>query len=172
MTTYIALLRGINVGKNNSFPMSELKAICTEAGCKHVRTYIQSGNVLLESELAEAMLVQTLEQPIQAYKQKRIPVMIRSAAEMASVLSRNPFPNALPAQVGVLFFSDPVPKDACNEIKIEGPEEIIVSGREVYIHYPDGMGRSKLKLSKTLEQGTMRNINTVSKLVHLTKSSG
>lgn len=170
MTTYIALLRGINVGGSTSFPMAELRKICEDAGFKHVRTYIQSGNVLFESEHSEEQLVDMLEQGIQKSKQKHIPIIMRSAEEMASVLSGNPFPDALPKQLGVLFLSNPAPIDLFKDMTYEGPEEAVVSGREVYVHYPDGMGRSKFKFPKMAEQGTMRNINTVNKLVHLAKS--
>lgn len=135
MTTYIALLRGINVGGNTIFPMAELKQICEEAGCKNVRTYIQSGNVLLESDLAEAELLQTLETAIEKARQRRIPVVIRSAEEMERVLADNPFPDAQPSQVGVLFLVNRAPKDLFKEVTIEGREEVLVAGREIYIHY-------------------------------------
>lgn len=167
MAIYIALLRGINVGGNTTFPMAELKAICEETGFKNVRTYIQSGNVLYESDLPEEQQVKVLEEAIKASKQKHIPVMIRSTEEMEAMLTRNPFPDALPKQVGVLFLTNPVPNDLFKDVIIEGREEVVVSGREIYIHYPDGMGRSKLKFPPMPEQGTMRNMNTVTKLVQL-----
>jgi uncharacterized protein (DUF1697 family) len=167
MVTFIALLRGINVGGNTTFPMAELKAICEAAGLQNVRTYIQSGNVLFESALTEAQLVQVLEEAIKVKQQKHIPVMIRSLPEMEAVLVDNPFPDAEPAKVGVLFLSKPVSKDLFKNVMIPGPEKVVVSGREIYIHYPDGMGRSKLKFPKMPEQGTMRNINTVTKLVKI-----
>lgn len=167
MAIYIALLRGINVGGNTSFPMAELKAICEDAGFTKVRTYIQSGNVIFESDLAEEVIIKTLEEAIQVNRQKHIPVMIRSAAAIEAVLSRNPFPDALPAQVAVLFLVNKVPNDLFKNVIIPGREEIIISGREIYIHYPDGMGRSKLKFPKMPEPGTMRNMNTVAKLVTL-----
>ncbi len=167
MAIYIALLRGINVGGNTIFPMAELKAICESAGFKNVRTYIQSGNVLFESELTEAQQVKVLEDAIQTSKQRYIPVMIRSSTAMEEVLMRNPFPEAVPAQVGVLFLTNPVPADLFKGVPIPGKEEVMVAGREIYIHFPDGMGRSKLKFPKIKEEGTMRNMNTVSKLVQL-----
>lgn len=171
MTTFIALLRGINVGGNTMFPMAALKAICVEVGCKNVRTYIQSGNVVLESDLTEAQLIKALEEAIEAKQQKHIPVVIRSIKEMEAVLADNPFPNAVPAQVGVLFLTKAAPKEVFKDVPIPGREEIVVAGREIYIHYPDGMGRSKLKLPKMPEQGTTRNINTVGKLVALAEKS-
>ena len=167
METHIAFLRGINVGGNTILPMSELKSICHDIGFKNVCTYIQSGNVIFESELSEELLVKKLEQALQASKQKHIPAVIRTAKELESVISRNPFPNAKPAQVGVLFFANPVPKDILKDITIPGSEEVEISGREIYIHYPNGMGRSKLKFPKMLQKGTVRNINTITKLAEL-----
>jgi uncharacterized protein (DUF1697 family) len=165
--TYIAFLRGINVGGNNMLPMSELKSIFNDIGFKNVRTYIQSGNVIFESELSEGMLVKGLERALQASKQKHIPVVIRTAKELESVISCNPFPNAKPSQVGIMFFSDPVPNDVLKDVTISGPEEVEISGREIYIHYPNGMGRSKLKLPKMSQKGTVRNINTIIKLAEM-----
>ncbi len=167
MTTSIALLRGINVGRNNSFPMAELKAICENTGFKNVRTYIQSGNVLFETELSEAEQVNTLEAAIKTSRQKHIPLIIRSAAEMDAVLRHNPFPGALPARVGVIFLAIPAQADLFKDVIMDGGEEVIISGREIYIHFPDGMGRSKLKFPKAALEGTMRNINTVAALVKL-----
>ena len=154
------------MGGNNLFPMVELKAICEEAGCKNVRTYIQSGNVVLESALSEAQLIKTLEEAIQSKRQKHIPVVVRSIKELEAVIADNPFPNAVPAQVGVLFLTNAAPQHLFKEMPVGG-EEIVVAERDIYIHYPDGMGRSKLKLPKMPEQGTTRNINTVGKLAAL-----
>lgn len=166
METYIAFLRGINVGGNTSFPMTELRTICNDIGFTNVRTYIQSGNVIFESEHAEKVLIEKLEQALSERTQKKIPVMIRTAEDLRSVLSSNPFPDAKPDQVGVMFFVNPVPTDLVEGLTISGPEEIVLSEREIYIHFPNGMGRSKLKLPFA-QQGTVRNINTISKIAGL-----
>jgi len=171
MATHIAFLRGINVGGNTILPMSELKSICHDLGFENVRTFIQSGNVVFGSKLSEEVLTKELEGALHNSKQKRIPVIIRSANELESVITRNPFPNANPAQVGVLFLSTRVPNDLLKDITIPSPEEVVVSGREIYIHYPNGMGRSKLKLPAMTQQGTVRNINTVVKLVRLSQDA-
>jgi|ERR1035437_1329819 uncharacterized protein (DUF1697 family) len=171
MATHIAFLRGINVGGNIILLMSELKSICDDLGFENVRTFIQSGNVVFESNLSEEVLMNELEGALQDSKQKRIPVIIRSVNELESVISCNPFPNTNPAQVGVLFLSTQIPKDLLTDITIPSPEEVVVSGREIYIHYPNGMGRSKLKLPAMTQQGTVRNINTVAKLVKLSQDT-
>jgi uncharacterized protein (DUF1697 family) len=169
--TYIAFLRGINVGGATKLPMAELKSICKDIGFQNVRTYLNSGNVIFESELSEELLIKNLEHALYSEKQKHISVIIRTAKDLESVKSGNPFPNAKPAQVGVMFFADKVPKDAIKAITIPGPEEIKISGREIYIHYPNGMGRSKLKLPKMSRNGTVRNINTVTRLAELSRKT-
>jgi len=169
MTTFIAFLRGINVGGNTILPMAKLKDICIDLGFENVRTYIQSGNVLFDSDLSEHKLMVMLELVLEAQMGKLIPVILRSAKELEAVVAKNPFPNANPSQVGISFFIQSLAEKYLNDFENTEPEEIVVSGREIYIHYPNGMGRSKLKLPKMLERGTVRNINTLGKLVELSK---
>ena len=167
MTKYIALLRGINVGGHNLLPMAELRSMVSALGFSNVHTYIQSGNVLFESVLSEARVIEKLGNMLERKMQHKVAVVVRTTGEMEVVLARNPFPDANPTQVGVLFLTNPVPGDVLDNFDSSGPEEIVISGREWYIHFPNGMGRSKLKLPKALEQGTVRNINTIQKLVGL-----
>lgn len=169
MATLIALLRGINVGGNSLLPMTELREICSGLGFLNVCTYIESGNIIFESDLREEKVLKLLENALQAKKEKHIAVIIRSPYELESVISNNPFPNAKPNQVGVLFFTRPVPKDYLKDITIKGPEEVVVWNREIYIHYPNGIGQSKLKLPKMAELGTVRNINTVTRLAEMSQ---
>lgn len=168
MKTYFALLRGINVGGHGKLSMSDLRLICENIGLSNVRTYIQSGNVIFESDLTEEILIEKLEQAMFEKMQKPVPVIIRTLAEMNAIINSNPFPDAIPAQVGVMFFANKVQKDLLENVIIPGREEVVVSGREIYIHYPDGMGRSKLKLP-IQNKGTVRNINTVTKITSISK---
>ncbi len=170
MSKYFALLRGINVGGSTIIPMPELKFICTDIGLKDVCTYIQSGNVIFESELTEVKLKKKLEEALLVKRQKHITVIIRTVHEMETVIAGNPFPDAEPSRIGVMFFAEPVPTDISSLITTTGREKAKISGREVYIHYPDGMGRSKLKLPKIFQEGTVRNMNTISKLISLVKN--
>lgn len=170
MTRYIALLRGINVG-GVILPMAELRTICETAGLKNVRTYIQSGNVLFDSSEEEDALVSLLEARLEAHKTRQIRVVIRTGRELEATLSGNPFPHAPGARVGVLFLPETPPADLLEDLVIPGREEVVASGRELLIHYPDGMGRSKLKLPKAVAAGTMRNMNTVAKLEQLSRES-
>jgi uncharacterized protein (DUF1697 family) len=95
-----------------------------------------------------------------------VQVLIRTAAELKVIVGANPFPDAQPDQVGVVFLPKPVRATELSEIVIQGREEVRAVGREVFVHYPDGMGRSKLKLPFATD-GTTRNLNTVAKLLEM-----
>jgi uncharacterized protein (DUF1697 family) len=169
MRIHIAFLRGINVGGNNIIPMSKLREMCIELGFTEVRTYIQSGNVLFRSDISEHEIIARLEKSLETQVGKHISVIIRSAKELETVISKNPFSDSNPAQVGISFYTQMVHENYLNDFVNPGPEEIVVSGREIYIHFPNGMGQSKLKLPKMQEQGTVRNLNTVGKLVEMSR---
>jgi len=167
VTTYVAFLRGVNVGGNNLIPKNELASIGQRAGLSRVRTYINSGNILFTSNRPEGELAVALEKELKGATGKEIRVVIRSAIELAEIVATNPFPDAVPSQVGVLLVFGPVRKEIVKEFVTPGKETVVAGKREVYIHYPDGMGRSKLKGPALLRDGTMRNINTLTKLAGL-----
>jgi uncharacterized protein (DUF1697 family) len=137
-----------------------------------VRTYIQSGNIILESPLTEGALAlaKQLETALQKNMGKHVPVVVRTIDELDDVLKKNPFQKAEPAKVGVMFFAKPVQKGFLDGVSTSTGEEVKIGKREVYIHYPNGMGRSKLKLPKEAVEGTVRNINTVRELIELCRS--
>jgi uncharacterized protein (DUF1697 family) len=165
--TFVALLRAVNVGGTGTLAMSDLKSICEDLGFSDVRTYIQSGNVVFGCAWTEARVRAALEAALAAKMKRPIDVLVRSAAEMAAVLKHNPFPSAEGNRVYVFFLDESPKKAVFAAIKIPGGEELRLVGREIYVHYPDGMGRSKLKLS-SLGVATARNINTVARLVAMT----
>jgi uncharacterized protein (DUF1697 family) len=166
MTTYVALLRAINVGGTGSLPMKALAALCGDCGLENARTYIQSGNVVFDSALSESAVVSKLGKALAGHMGKPIDVMVRTGKQVRAILDANPFPDAEPAKIAVIFLTKPLPKGLLDGLVIPGREKIEPTHREIYIHYPDGMGRSKLKLPRTLV-GTARNINTVAKLAEL-----
>lgn len=171
MTTYVALLRAINVGGTANLLMEDLRNLCSGLGLKNVRTYIQSGNILFESDLPESEITALLEEALKEKMQKPIPVKIRTIDEMKAVLAGNPFPEREPSKVGVAFHLKPVADDFLMNLNYSGPEEIVISNREIFIYFPAGMGNSKLKFPKSQDQGTIRNINTVKKLVELAEKA-
>ena len=167
MHTHIAFLRGINVGGNTMVSMTDLAAICTQIGFENVRTYLNSGNVIFDSPLPESELQWRLEKALSGKTGKDIGIVIRSHEDLERVVKGNPFPEAVPSQVGVLLMTEPVAENILAEFVIPGRENVILGKREVYVHYSDGMGRSKMKWPVSLRHGTMRNINTLVKLVSL-----
>ncbi|MEI7984721.1 MAG: DUF1697 domain-containing protein [Armatimonadota bacterium] len=177
--TYIAFLRGINVGGNKKLSMAELREFLTELGFTKVQTVLQSGNVVFESEERgtqelEIFLGEEIEQRFGLATE----FVVRTPSEIVSVMERNPFPDEAiqdPGHLLVLFMkSVPVPKDVeLLQASIVGREVVHADGKHVYAIFPDGIGDSKLtshldrKLGKTW---TGRNWNTVSKLAEMTKS--
>jgi uncharacterized protein (DUF1697 family) len=164
MMIFAALLRAVNVGGTGKLAMSELRQLCEKAGFKNAKTYIQSGNVVLRSSLPEKEIKATLETLLQAKLGKPVRVLVRTAPELAGILARNPFKQALPSQVLVLFLDKTPDRNALREVLIPGREKLAAKGREIFIHFPDGMGRSKLKVPFS-EIGTGRNLNTVAKIL-------
>ncbi len=166
MAIFIALLRGINVVGANQLAMKDLAALCGDCGFLKARTWIQSGNVLFESKLREEAVRQKLEKALAARMGKAISVMVRTPAEMRAVLEANPFPDKEPSKVLVAFLAGAVPTDPLKGMVAPAGEQVHVGRREVYVWYPEGIGRSKLKLP-VIASATARNINTVAKLVAL-----
>lgn len=167
MTVYAALLRAVNVGGTSILPMKELAALCSGLGFGNVRTYIQSGNVVFDSPLGKDAVAQELAQALAEKMGKPVDVLLRTAAELRAILKANPFPDAEPSKVAVVFCSDSLPKGWLDLLPIPGPEQVQPGKKEIYIHYPEGMGRSKLKLPASTGIATVRNINTVTKLLAL-----
>jgi uncharacterized protein (DUF1697 family) len=169
MTSYIGLLRAVNVGGTGKLAMTDLKSLCETAGFDCVRTYIASGNVIFESKLGEKAVKKTLEERLFEFAGKPIGVMVRTAAEMADVLARNPFPNAPGNRTMAIFLDAPPPPTALDQISGRINEEVRLGRREIYVLYDEGMARSKLKIPAA-KTGTARNMNTVSKLAEMAKA--
>ena len=170
MTSFIALLRAVNVGGTGKLPMTELKAMCESAGFLSVRTYIASGNVVFESKLDEAAVRKALEKRLLAYAGKPVGVMVRTAAEMAEVLAKNPFPDTPGNRTMAIFLDAAPPRDALESMSGRVDEEVKLGRREIYVVYGENMARSKLKIPAA-KNGTARNMNTVAKLAALAAES-
>lgn len=163
MPTYVALLRAVNVGGTGTLAMSRLKSICGDAGFMRVETYIASGNVVFDSTAKPAAVKADLEARLADALGKPAGVMVRTAAEIAAVLAANPFAKAEPRLTYVLFLDAAPPRDALETIKGQSDEKLVRGKREIFVHYPSGMGRSKLRIPAA-HAGTARNMNTVAKL--------
>jgi uncharacterized protein (DUF1697 family) len=168
---FVALLRAVNVGGTGKLAMQDLCALCTKAGFADAKTYIQTGNVVFKSALAGDKVRAALERALAAHMGKPVDVIVRDAPELRRVLEANPFAKEDPAKVIVLFCATPVAKDVIKDVVAPGGEKVVAGRQEVYIHYPEGMGRSKLKLPKSIGVATARNINTVARLVSMAEAS-
>jgi uncharacterized protein (DUF1697 family) len=163
MTRYVALLRAVNVGGTGKLPMAELRAMCESLGFASVRTYIASGNVVFSSKLTEKAVKTKLERALETYAGKPVGVLIRTAAELAAVLDANPFKSAAPNRTVAIFLDAPPPADTLTGVSGRQTEEIALGTREIYVHYGNGMAKSKLKITAA-KTGTARNMNTVATL--------
>lgn len=177
MPTAIALIRGINVGGKNLLPMETLRSLCAGAGMDDARTYIQSGNIVFNASkgtLAKSgALTERLERAIEKARGFRPRVVVRTLDEWSRVIAANPFDGRKgiePSKLLVVVLDGPpvagAPK-ALATVK-RGTEEPVLVGRELFVHYPDGAGKSKMSMPAVERalgvQGTARNWNTVLKL--------
>ena len=184
MATHIALLRGINVGGRNKVSMADLRAVVAGLGHTGVATYIQSGNVVFSTaENDIAALAAGLEEAIASAFGTQVRVVVISRDELAQVMRDNPYstePN--PKMVHAVFFRGPVPAGAAEAIEAgqrraaergSGKDTAKLVGSTLYLHTPDGFGRSELSLfllgrsASPVASGTARNWSTVTKLLSL-----
>jgi uncharacterized protein (DUF1697 family) len=174
MTTCLALFRGINVGGHHTVSMGDLKGLHESLGLTHVVTYINSGNVVFSREIVDpALLTRQLEEGFVARFGFHSAVILRTAPELDAIIANNPFQNQ-PAKesnlvIVTLLAAHPTPEAAEDLHKaLAGPEEMHLVGRELYVYYPNGSGRSKLTnslIEKRLKiMGTGRNWNTILQL--------
>jgi uncharacterized protein (DUF1697 family) len=182
MPAVVAMLRAVNLVSHNRIKMDALCALCTGLNLRDPKTYVQSGNVVFHtSERNLARVAKLLEDGIEREFGFRTNAIVRNAAEMRAVVARNPFakrrdvePNRL-----LVFFFDAAPgieaEQAIRDVKVDG-EELRLDGRELYIYFPDGQGRSKVSTSvierKLKVRGTGRNWNSVTKLLEMAEGCG
>ncbi|MFE9452281.1 DUF1697 domain-containing protein [Streptomyces sp. NPDC006739] len=183
MTTYAALLRGINVGGRNKLPMAELRQLMEGLGHDRVRTHLQSGQAVFASGHGdEESLAAELTAAIERSFGFPVDVIVRDHTYLTAVVEACPFPAAeLEArQLHVTYLSAPVTPERFADIDRDAhlPEEFALGDRALYLYAPDGLGRSKLaealsrrRITKDLI-ATTRNWNTVVKLVELTAQEG
>ncbi len=171
MTTYIALLRGINVGGKSSLPMKELVGLLEELGCENVRTYIQSGNVVLESSEKAPVLAGKIKAAIKKQRGFEPEVLLLTAKELEKAIAKNPFPQGEGDPKALHFGFLASKPTQPNLEKLEGlkkeSEEFQLIGQVFYLYAPEGVGRSRLAAASEKALGvamTDRNWNTVCKL--------
>ena len=177
MPLAISMLRAVNVGGHNSIKMESLRTMYESLGLRGAQSYVQSGNVVFRTTARDLVqLGKRIETSIEQTFGFRPVVIIRSSSELREVIARNPFAarrDIHPSKLLVTFLATDPSLEAREKIlgiKAD-PEELHLAGREVWIYFPNGMGRSKLSpavIERTLKTpGTGRNWNTVTKLLEM-----
>ena len=175
MATWIAFLRGINVGGHGSLPMKDLVSLLEDHGCKNVRTYIQSGNAVFEATKVQATrLPKDIGAAVSKKRGFEPRMLVLSLADLEAVAAANPYPKATaePRSLHVFFLSEkPSAPDieAMNRIK-DTHEHFTLSGKYCYLHTPNGFGTSKLAARAERLLGvdaTARNWRTVTTMLEM-----
>jgi uncharacterized protein (DUF1697 family) len=167
VSAYVALLRAVNVG-GRQLKMDDLKSIASKLELGSPRTFIASGNLLFTSAKGEAFVKRELEAALATHMGKQVEVMVRTAREIGEAVAANPFAKEPGNKVAAIFFNEAPNAGAIEAAKNIADERLAPGKREIYVHYPSGQGRSKLKLG-TKALGTARNMNTVAKLAELAR---
>jgi uncharacterized protein (DUF1697 family) len=176
MATFIALLRGINVGGHMQVPMAELRALCTALGLSDVSTYIQSGNLIFSSPDTPARLEPRLEAAVAERFGFPVDIVVRAARDWPAIIKGNPFIAASekePQLVYMLLAKRTLHAGAAAALRERARDgEVIASvGEALWIHYPNGSARSKLSPSLidrlVGSPATARNYRTTLKLGEL-----
>jgi uncharacterized protein (DUF1697 family) len=176
LKTYVALLRGINLGRHKKVSMQELRALFGSLGAEDVATYVQSGNVVFRSADAPGKLIEAIEKRIRRDLGLDVTVLLRARPQLAKVVSGNPFGRRELTKLHVTFLAEKPDRTRVRELDpdISKPDEFRVVGQEIYLCCPNGYGRSKLSNAYFEKQlgvaATTRNWRTVTKLAELARA--
>lgn len=179
MPRYALLLRGVNVGGHGKLSMADLRSVLTSLGHTEVRTYLQSGNaVVTATDPDPARVAGAAEDALAAHVGQRIPILVRTNAELRDVMTANPFEVVRPALLHVLFLSEEADPADLADVDADAyrPDEFHVEKHAVYLRFAESAGRSRLPdaVGRALDRAhpgivvTARNWNTVRKLAELT----
>lgn len=178
MTVHVALLRAVNLGSHNKVKMADLRAALAARGFREVRTYLQSGNVVLAADDGDPGAVAGEVEAALAELGVRTTVIVRAREELAAVVARDPLGGVAtePKRYQVSFLAgEPDPEAvAAIEAADVAPEQVAIVGREIYAWHPDGVGRSPLEKAvrgaKLGVEATARNWNTVLALLEMAEA--
>lgn len=176
MARYAALLRGVNVGGNTKVAMADLRALLADLGYTDVRTHLNSGNAVFTGpEEPAERIAAAIGDRLTARLGREVPVVVRTAAELAAVVEGNPLEVRDPARFAVAFLAEAPDEERLRALKPAefAPEQIELGESVLYLYFPNGLGRSTLvpTLEKRLGvSATVRNWNTVTKLLTLLAS--
>lgn len=177
MTIYIALLRGINVGGHRLIKMADLKRMLETMGMTNVQTYIQSGNVLFESEEESDQLSQQIEEQIKTTFSFSVPVILRTSMELSQIIKKCPFPvdNLLEGEsIHLSLLAELPSEEGINHLLNFqcDKDEWQMEGKEIYLYFRQSIRNSKLaiRLQKLDVPSTLRNWKTIKKLAIMAKA--
>jgi uncharacterized protein (DUF1697 family) len=180
MPVLIAMLRGINVGGHNKIKMDALRDLCVALKFQNPQTYVQSGNIIFRTAQSDlALIAKRIQQSMEKTFACCPEVILRTTDELRSVVKRSPFARRQdldPAKLLVTFLATDPGDQARRNLRKEkfAPDELHVIGRELYIYFPTGMGKSKLPLPRIHKilntPGTARNWNSVTKILQIAES--
>jgi uncharacterized protein (DUF1697 family) len=174
--TYVVLLRGVMPTGKNKVPMAQLRDVLSKAGFLNVRTYIQSGNALLDTHLPAREVEMQVHELIQKHIGADVTVVVRTGVQLQQVLDNNPFIREDISRIFFVLFTQPPPPQKAKELMNEdyGDEKLVITETAGYMYIPGNAARSRLsnvKLEKKLGiAATTRNFNTMKKLVELSKA--
>lgn len=173
MATWVALIRGINVGGRRKLAMADLRTVLASLGHEDVTTYVQSGNAVFRATGREAAIADAIEAAIGEAHGLDVAVLLRTPRQLRAVAARRPFGGAPTSELHVVFLDRTPTASAARRVDPDRspPDEFRLHGRELYLRLPAGAGRTKLTLDYLERQlgvrGTHRNWNTVTRLAEL-----
>jgi uncharacterized protein (DUF1697 family) len=172
VATYVAFLRGVNLGPSNKIAMPVLRAMAEDLGYTDVATYINSGNLIITSPKKTATLEREISKAIKDTFGRTIDVAVRTPRQLKKILTENPYADGNPSQVTVAFLTKAPAADAKQKVAAVAKdyEPFTFAGQEVYVNYSQGIGRSKLaeKFSTIIGvSSTVRNVRTIEKIVEM-----
>ena len=173
MNTHIVLLRGINVSGKKILPMAELRELLSKLKFDNIQTYIQSGNIIVDSNLTQEEVANTIQQGIADQFGYDVPVMVRNIEEWEKAIENNPYPLDNPKIVSFTFLSE-APQEQSIEVNVTNNDEYTIIDDMVYMYCPGGFGNSKLSNNlferKLKVRATSRNYRTTMKLLEMAKA--
>jgi uncharacterized protein (DUF1697 family) len=177
MPTIISLLRGINVGGHKKIKMADLRDLYAELGFENTKTLLQSGNAVFQTDMSDLAKIQDrIETGIQEHFGFQVDVILRTPEDIQAILSDHPFSDEQisdPGKISFVYLASEPSEASIDDLKFHnmGDEIIHGKGRELYIFYTDGKGKSKLdnsRIERALEiKATARNWNTTQKIMKL-----
>lgn len=165
-SAWVGMVRAVNVGGTGKLPSTELAAACRAVGMTEVKTYLASGNVVFLTSMSETGIASVMEMALSKILGKPTTVLLRTEAGLRDALARNPFADCEPSRTLIYFLPEAADTNTVPSATGRKNEEIAAGGREIFVHYPDGIGESRLRIPAA-QRGTARNLNTVRKLADM-----